>query len=107
MIDWEEVYHQLGFDSEGEMWTTLYLSNHLSINQLAALFHLSPTSICYRLHRCNIPLRPRGGDNNNQFTVERLNYIDPRVTWKSTTEELAMLFDVAPITIYKALRRLL
>lgn len=106
MIEWALIAQRMGYSSEKELFTTLYIDHEFTIKQLASAFKVSTTCISYRLRNLNIPVRTQGGANNDFRTLEKLAYLDPRTLHHSTKKELSSLLGVEEITIYKAFRRL-
>ncbi len=58
---------KITFYIDSDELKTLYLSQHLSINQIAKKCGVSYTTIWWRLHNCNIGRRGKGEAHKNKF----------------------------------------
>jgi predicted DNA-binding protein YlxM (UPF0122 family) len=79
MIDWDSVATRLRYGSERDMWTHLYITEHLAITGLADRFGVSHSTIRDALRRNGIKLRSRGGPNRG-----------PDMHWPSDVELLRL-----------------
>jgi len=61
MIDWEAVAKKLDYISESEMWVDLYMTQELTLAELASRFGVSHTTVRDAIRRHRLPTRPRGG----------------------------------------------
>lgn len=69
MINWEPYVKSLGFKTEKEMWTELYLTQGKTINALARQFSVSTGTIQSVLRRNEIGVRSRGGAHSTKIHV--------------------------------------
>lgn len=68
-IEWDETAVKLGFESEEAMWQDYYIVRKLSITQLAERLGVSRNTVRAALERLEIPVRSRGGPNNQKLDV--------------------------------------
>lgn len=102
MIDLEPVFTKMGYKSESDFWIDLYVTQGLSISQLIIRLGISRNTIRARLEKHGIPIRSRGGANNQklEITDELINEIrDEGIT------PVAKRLGLSYTTIYKRLYR--
>lgn len=68
--DWTQMSMGLGYPNEEEMLRDLYIQQHMSIAQIAYALGYAYGNVYRRLCTLRIPMRPRGGANNNKRILE-------------------------------------
>jgi transposase len=63
------MYRSLGYASELDFWTDLYVTRKHSIAELAERLDVSRNTIRSTLERLNVPIRKQGGPNNQKLAA--------------------------------------
>ncbi len=100
MIKWLDAANKLGYPSEHEMWSDLYLAQGLSVLQLAERLGVSRNTVREALSRHGITPRQRGGANNQKVFLT--DEIIERVRVYGIAQ-VARELKVAYATLYKRL----
>src|SRR5437762_7313738 len=87
--DWNSIAKQVGFETESEMWHSLYTDHHRSVLQLSQDFNCGSATITRRLKLNGVKMRPKGGPNNDLGQTRKLLMIDPRILWRRNESEVA------------------
>jgi len=99
--DWNAIAGSLGYDSEREMFHDLYLTERMSINELAQRLGFGRTTIRRRLARCEFNTRGRGGANNLSRANRILHYSDQRLIFLFSMSTVAKRFRVHNPVIWR------
>src|SRR5262252_11039608 len=101
---WVKLAHSLGYPTEAAMWEDLYISQGLSIPQLAERLDYGTHTIRRRLIVNKIERRPAGGPRVMTYQRERLFRMDQRALWTIPTIEVAHIMDISTAVVYKYLK---
>ena len=101
MEDWNAIAGSLGYDSEREMFHDLYITERMSIDELARRLGFGRTTIRRRLGRCEFSTRGRGGANNRSKANRTLHYSDQRLIFLFSMSKVAKRFRVHNPVIWR------
>jgi hypothetical protein len=101
-MDWKSIAEHSEFADEKTMWQRLYVVKETSIVELGRRFGVSHNAIRDRLIACEIPIRNRGGANN-----QRLEVTADIITRCKTegTQAVADSLGLSYNTLHKAVKR--
>lgn len=99
--NWVKVARDLGYPDEKSMWGDLYVTQHLSIEELHKRLNYGMHTIIRRLEHCKIDRRPTGGARYSPNQRAKLFHLDQRVIWTTTIKELSTLLDISTALISK------
>jgi transposase len=100
-ISWELTASQLGYGSELELWTDLYVTRGFSISELATKLDVSRNTIRTALERVKIDVRKQGGPNNQKFDVTDEIIEEIRLNGIAA---VAKRLDLSYTTVYKRVK---
>lgn len=99
--NWEKIARTYGYTDETAMWTDLYVTCSLSIEELHKRLNYGMHTIIRRLEACGIKRRKAGGPRFSPNQRLKLFHLDQRAVWSLTIKELAIACDVSTALISK------
>lgn len=99
--DWEAKAVEFGYPSYEKLLLDLYVSDGLTMKQIAQKMGCSIFTLSKHLDDFNIPKRRPGGVQNLAFKKWRLFRLDQRVVYSTPDTELEKLLTIDKSTVYK------
>lgn len=101
MEDWNGIAKLVGFTDETAMLRSFYLDEELPISEIAKKLGVGPATVSFRLDKCKVPKRMRGGANNSHRISKKLLRMDQRLIFQLTDLQLSNMVDSHISTVYK------
>jgi hypothetical protein len=101
MEDWGAIALYLGYETELEMLTDLYVTKGMSCKEIAARVSMGQPTVLRRLRLAGIERRSRGGAQSSQRQWYRLHMCDQRWVFGTSLTVLAKRLRVSVSLVYK------
>ena len=110
-VNWEAIARAKGFPDEKTMFLKLYHEVNISMGKLAETFKVSTTTIRFRLAKCGLSTKGRGGARNvkglkcvNQVLAKLNMSLEELAKQYPNAFQLSRALDLPPSQVYSALR---
>lgn len=99
--DWGAIALYLGYTTELEMLTDMYVTRGMSCKAIATRVGMQQATVLRRLRLASIERRPRGGPMSTQRVWYKLYLLDQRYVFGTSYSKVAKFLQVSEAVVYK------